>query len=68
MKTRNLIFAILWALLAILMAVCAVVQWTRAEYWFVVIAAMAFGADSYNAWTQLGYWLEAREALKNIEK
>ena len=68
MKTRNLIFAILWALLAILMAVCAVAQWAHAEYWAVVIAAMAFGCDSYNAWTQLGYWLEARKALKRTKE
>ena len=68
MKTRNLIFAILWAVLAIAMVVCAVIQWTRAEYWAVVIAAMAFGADSYIAWNQLGHWLEARKALKSIEK
>ena len=68
MKTRNLIFAILWAVLAIAMVVCAVIQWTRAEYWAVLIAAMAFGADSYNAWNQLGYWLEARKALKRTKE
>ena len=54
MKTRNLIFAILWVVFAVFMVVCAVIQWTRAEYWAVLIAAMAFGADSYNAWNQLG--------------
>ena len=64
MKTRNLIFAILWALLAILMLVCAVAQFYAAEYVFAVIAAMAFGCDSYSAWVHLGHWLEARKALK----
>ena len=68
MKTRNLIFAILWAVLAIAMVVCAVIQWTRAEYWFVVIAAMAFGADSYNAWNHFGIWLEARKVLKRTKE
>ena len=68
MKTRNLIFAILWALLAILMIVCAVAQFYAAEYLFAMIAAMAFGCDSYSAWVHLGHWLEARKALKNIEK
>lgn len=68
MKTRNLIFAILWALLAILMIVCAVAQFYAAEYLFVVIAAIAFGCDSYSAWVHFGIWLEARKALKNIEK
>lgn len=68
MKTRNLIFAILWVLLAIMMAVCAIVQWTRAEYWAVLIAAMAFSCDSYNAWNHLGYWLDARKALKRTKE
>lgn len=68
MKTRNLIFAILWALLAIAMIVCAVAQFYAAEYMFAVIAAMAFGCDAYSAWVHLGHWLEARKALKNIEK
>lgn len=63
MKTRNLIFAILWALLAIAMIVCAVAQLYAAEYLFAVIAAMAFGCNSYSAWVQLGYWLEARKNL-----
>lgn len=64
MKTRNLIFAILWALLAILMIVCAVAQFYAAEYLFAVIAAMAFGCDSYSAWVHFGIWLEAHKALK----
>ena len=68
MKTRNLIFAILWAVLAIAMVVCAVAQFYAAEYLFAAISAMAFGADSYNAWTQLGYWLEARKALKRTKE
>ena len=68
MKTRNLIFAILWAVLAIAMVVCAVIQWTRAEYWAVLIAAMAFSGDSYNAWNHLGYWLDARKALKRTKE
>ena len=63
MKTRNLIFAILWAVLAILMLVCAVAQFYAAEYVFAVIAAMAFGCDAYSAWIQLGIWLEARKNL-----
>lgn len=68
MKTRNLIFAILWAVLAIAMIVCAVVQFYAAEYLFAMIAAMAFGCDAYSAWIHFGHWLEARKALKNIEK
>lgn len=65
MKTRNLIFAILWALLAIAMIVCAVAQFYAAEYMFAVIAAMAFGCDAYSAWVHLGHWLEVRKALKS---
>ena len=65
MKTRNLIFAILWALLAIAMIVCAVAQFYAAEYMFAVIAAMAFGCDAYNAWVHLGHWLEYRKTLKS---
>ena len=65
MKTRNLIFAILWALLAIAMIVCAVAQFCAAEYMFAMIAAMAFGCDAYSAWVHLGHWLEARKALKS---
>lgn len=68
MKTRNLIYAILWAVLAIAMIVCAVAQFYAAEYLFAVIAAIAFGCDSYSAWVHLGHWLEARKALKNTEK
>ena len=41
MKTRNLIFAILWALLAILMIVCAVAQFYAAEYIFAMIRQYA---------------------------
>ena len=66
MKTRNLIFAILWAVLAILMLVCAVAQFYAAEYVFAVIAAVAFGCDSYSAWNQLGTWLEYRKTLKGV--
>lgn len=65
MKTRNLIFAILWALLAIAMIVCAVAQFYAAEYMFAVIAAMAFGCDAYSAWVHLGHWLEYRKTLKS---
>ena len=65
MKTRNLIFAILWALLAIAMIVCAVAQFYAAEYMFAVIAAMASGCDAHSAWVHLGHWLEARKALKS---
>lgn len=61
MKTRNLIFGILWAIMALLMLVCMIVQWTRLEYWAVVIAAVAFGADSYNAWHHFGIWFETFE-------
>ena len=68
MKTRNLIFAILWAVLAIAMIVCAVAQLYAAEYLFAMIAAIAFGCDAYSAWVHLGHWLEARKTLKNIEK
>ena len=68
MKTRNLIFAILWAVLAILMLVCAVAQFYAAEYVFAVIAAMAFGCDSYSAWVHLGHWLEARKNLPQAIK
>lgn len=68
MKTRNLIFAILWAVLAIAMIVCAVAQLYAAEYLFAMIAAMAFSCDAYSAWIHFGHWFEARKALKNIEK
>lgn len=65
MKTRNLIFAILWAVLAILILVCVVTQFYAAEYVFAVIAAVAFGCDSYGAWIHLGHWFEARKVLKS---
>lgn len=65
MKTRNLIFAILWAVLAIAMVVCAVAQFYAGEMLAVTIAAMAFGCDAYSAWNNLGIWLEAR---KNITR
>lgn len=68
MKTRNLIFGISWGLLALIMLVCAVAQWYRAEYWAVVIAAMAFGCDAYSAWNHFGLWLEARKALKRSKE
>ena len=65
MKTRNLIFAILWAVLAILMIVCAVAQFYAAEYTFALIAAIAFGCDSFSAWNHFGIWLESRKTLKS---
>lgn len=68
MKTRNLIFAILWAVLAIAMVVCAVAQFYAGEMLAVTIAAMAFGCDAYTAWNQLGIWLEARKALKKSKE
>lgn len=68
MKTRNLIFAILWAVLAVAMVVCAVAQLYMAEYLFALVAAMAFSCDSLNAWVYFGRWLDARETLKNTEK
>ena len=66
MKTRNLIFAILWAVLAIAMIVCAVAQLYAAEYLFAMIAAMAFSCDAYSAWNQLSIWLEYRKTLKGV--
>lgn len=65
MKTRNLIFAILWAALAIAMVVCAVAQLYAAEYLFAMIAAMAFGCDAYSAWVHFGHWLEYHKTLKS---
>lgn len=65
MKTRNLIFAILWAVLAIIMVVCAVFQFYAGQMVATLIAAMAFGCDSFNAWNHLGIWLEAH---KNITR
>ena len=68
MKTRNLIFAILWVLAAIAMIIVSVASFGMAEYWLTVFAAMVCCVDSYNAWVHLGHWLEARKALKNTEK
>lgn len=68
MKVRNLIFSISWALMALLMIVAAVANWYRAEYWLVVIAAIAFGCDAYTAWDHFGLWLEARKALKKSKE
>ena len=65
MKTRNLIFAILWVLAAIAMIIVSVASFGMTEYWLTVFAAMVCCVDSYNAWTQFGYWLEARKALKS---
>lgn len=67
MKTRNLIFAILWAILALAMIVCGIVQWFEAQYMAVAIAAVAFGCDAYNAWYHLGLWLESRKILKRTK-
>jgi hypothetical protein len=50
------------------MIIVSVISFGMAEYWLTVFAAMVCCVDSYNAWNQLGYWLEARKALKNIEK
>lgn len=66
MKTRNLIFAILWVLAAIAMIIVSVASFGMAEYWLTVFAAMVCCVDSYNAWTQLGYWLEYRKTLKGV--
>lgn len=66
MKTRNLIFAILWVLAAIAMIIVSVASFGMAEYWLTVFAAMVCCVDSYNAWTQLGYWLEAHKTLKGV--
>ena len=68
MKQRNLIFAILWAILAIAMLMCGIAQWYAGEYFFTVVAAMAFGCDAYSAWTQLGHWLEYRKQKKKAEE
>lgn len=65
MKTANLIYAILWAVLAVLMLGCAIFQLVNAQYTFVLIAAVAFGADSYNAWYNFGQWLDYRKMLKS---
>ena len=66
MKTRNLIFAILWVLAAIAMIIVSIASFGMAEYWLTVFAAMVCCVDSYNAWTQLGYWLETRKTLKGV--
>ena len=66
MKTRNLIFAILWTVLAIAMLVCAVAQFYAAEYLFAMIAAIAFCCDAYSAWVHFGVLLETFASKKRM--